>query len=274
MSMLVGKAGGDDTKTPRPKQGPKAFFIVFMIILLLILSFGSFLFFQTSKGKDTKPVTSTETPTPTPTSTVIYMETPPPQAMFYDTFINNALGWGLSNEAGYIRKLYHHKLTLIDINPNTTLVESLPTNTMYDNFVVSVDLTVTQAGEDDSVGIYVRGDSNLDHDYRIDFNGNNTFDIAKEYLDSKQNPRVTFLDGPRSSSALNPPGKQNTITVIMEGTQLALFINNAKVSSITDNGYTTGQIALFAHAGETSNGVTVSYSRIEVDHPPDQTPAG
>ncbi len=274
MSMLTGKAGGDDTKAPRPNRGPKAIFLVSMIILLLVLSFGSFLFLQASKSENTKPITSTETPAPIPTSTVIYMETPPPQAVFYDTFINNALGWGLSNEAGYIRKLYHHKLILMNINPNTTLVESLPTNATYDNFVASVDLTVAKASQDDSVGIYVRGDSNLDHDYRIDINGNNTFDIAKEYLDSDQHPRATFLDGPRNSSAINSPGEQNTVTVIMKGTQLMLFINDAKVSSITDSDYTTGQIALFAHASETSSGVTVSYSRIEVDHPPDQTPAG
>lgn len=274
MRMLVGKEKGDDTKAPWPKQGPKAIVIGSMIILLLVLSFGSFLFLQVSKSKDTKLITSTETPTPTPTSTVIYMETPPPQAVFYDTFINNALGWGLSSEVGYTRKLYNHKLILMNTNPNTTLVESLPTNATYDNFMVGADLTAVKAGENDSVGIYIRGDSNLDHDYRIDLNGNNTFDIAKEFLDSNQHPRVIFLDGPRSSSALNPPDKQNTITVIMVGTQLTLFINNTKVSTITDSDYTTGQIALFAHAGEASSGVSVSYSRVEVDHPPDGVPAG
>src|SRR5216683_7808934 len=268
MSMSEGKTGGEDTQTPRPKRGLNVPLIAAIITVLLILSFSGLLFMQISKGKGPQSATSTETITPTPTPTNIYMETPPPQAVFYDTFINNALGWGLSNSAGYIRTLADHNLTLTNTNPNTTLVESLPTNAIYDNFMASVDLTIVKAGMNDSAGIYVRGDSNLDHDYRIEINGNNTFDIAKEYLDSQNNSQAVFLDGPRSSSALHAAGVQNTITVIMKGSQLVLYINNAEVSSITDSDYTTGQIALFAHTGLTSDGDTVSFSRVEVDHPP------
>ena len=271
MSILAGKAK-EDTQTPRRKQGPNSILIVSIIILLIALSIsGLLVVLFTNKGHVVKPITSTVTPTPTPTN--IYLETPPPQAVFYDTFINNALAWGLSNSAGYIRTLADHKLTLTNTNPNTTLIESLPTNAVYDNFTVSVDLTIVKAGMNGSAGIYVRGDSNLDHDYRIEINSNNTFDIAKEYLDTQNNPYAVFLDGPRSSSALHPLGVQNTITVIMKGSQLMLYINDTEVSSITDSDYTTGQIALFAHTGETSNGVTVSFSKVEVDHPPDQLPS-
>lgn len=270
MSILAGKAK-EDTQTPRRKQGPNSILIVSIIILLIALSISGLLVLFTKKGHVVKPITSTVTPTPTPTN--IYLETPPPQAVFYDTFINNALAWGLSNTAGYIRTLADHKLTLTNTNPNTTLIESLPTNAIYDNYTVSVDLTIVKAGMNDSAGIYVRGDSNLDHDYRIEINSNNTFDIAKEYLDTQNNPYAVFLDGPRSSSALHSLGVQNTITVIMKGSQLMLYINDTVVSSITDSDYTTGQIALFAHTGETSNGVTVSFSKVEVDHPPDQLPS-
>lgn len=269
MSIPEGKTGGEDTQTPRPKRVLKVIFIASMVIVLLTLSVGGFFFLQTSKGKDTKLTTSTETPTPTPTSTAIYMDTPPPQAVFYDTFINNALGWSLSNTAGYYRTIKNGILTLRNTNPGTTLVESLPTNAKYDNFTASVDLTMIIAGRNDSAGIYVRGDSNMDHDYRIDINGDNTFDIAKEYLDSNNNPYATFLDGPRSSPVLKSPGEQNTIKLIMAGPQLVLFINNVEVSSIIDSDYITGQIALFTHAGENSQGVTVSFSRVEVDHPPE-----
>jgi 3-keto-disaccharide hydrolase len=272
MSIPEGKTGGEDTQTPQPKRGLRAILITSLIIVLLILSVGGFLFLQAGKGKDAELPTGTATPTPTPTPPVMYLETPPPQAVFYDTFINNALSWGISNSVGYIRTLENHKLTLTDTNPNTTLIESLPTNTMFDNFTVSVDLTIVNAGRNDSAGIYIRGDNNMDHDYRIDINADNTFDIAKEYLDPNNNPQTTFLDGPRRGPVLNPLGVQNTITVIMVGPQLLLFINNMKVSTITDSDYTTGQIALFAHTSENSNGVTVSFGRVEVDNPPDKLP--
>src|SRR6266702_7804131 len=146
-----------------------------------------------------------------------------------------------------------------------TLIESLPTNSIYDNFKVSVDLTILKAGGNNSIGIYIRGDSNLEHDYRIDLNGDGTFDIAKEYLDSRNNPQSIFLDGPRNSSALNPPGSQNTLMVIMNDSQLQLFLNTVKVSTVIDSDYVTGQVALFALAGEDSQGVTVSFSRVEID---------
>jgi hypothetical protein len=281
MSTPVGKTGEEDRRTPRTRRPPKIIFITFIITLLLALSTSSF-FLVKSQGDAarhtvsplTPTIPATPIPTPTATSTEMYLETPPPQAVFYDTFINNALGWSITNEAGYIRTLANRKLTLTDTNPNTTLVESLPTNAIYDNFMVTVDLTILNAGENDSVGIYVRGDSTMDHDYRIEINGDNTFDIANEYLDASKRPRTTFLDGPLPSSALNPPGMQNTISVIMVGAQLLLLINNTEVTSISDSDYTTGRIALFERAGEASNGVSVSFSRVEVDHPPDHMPGG
>jgi Domain of Unknown Function (DUF1080) len=267
MSIPEEKSGGKDTQAPQPKRGLNTIFIASMVFVFLALSIAGFVFLQISKGKDIKLTTGTETPTPTPSSTAIYLETPPPQAVFYDTFKNNALGWSISSTAGYYRTVKSGKLTLTNTNPGTTLIESLPTNAIYDNFAVSVDLTIVNAGRNDSAGVYVRGDSNMDHDYRIDINGDNTFDIAKEHLDSNNNPHSTFLDGPRSSPALNPPGVQNAIKLVMAGSQLVLFINNVEVSFITDSDYVTGQVALFVHADEESKGVTVSFSKVEVDKP-------
>ncbi len=265
MSMPERKAGGKDTQAPQPERGLNAIFIAFVVFVFLALSVGGFIFLQTSKGKATTLTTGTQTPTPT--STVIYLETPPPQAVFYDTFKNNALGWTLSSADGYYRTLESGRLTLTNTNPGVTLVESLPTNAIYDSFTVSVDLTILKAGRNDRAGIYVRGDSNMDHDYRIDIGGDNTFDIAKEYLDSHNNPHTTFLNAPISNPALNPPGEQNTIKLVMKGSQLILYINGVGVSSVTDGDYNTGQVALFAYANEDSSGVTVLFSRVEVDKP-------
>ncbi len=261
--MLEKKTEGD-AQTPQPKRVTHIIFIT-LIVMLLVLSVSSFFFIQRSRSKGSQLTTVTETPTPTPSPTSIYLETPPAQSEFYDTFKNNALGWSVSSTTGYYRTVKPGALTLMNTNRGTTLVESLPTNSIFDNFTVIVDLTILNASLDDSVGIYIRGDSNLEHDYRIDLNGDGTFDIAKEYLDSRNNPQSIFLDGPRNSSALNPPGSQNTIMVIMNDSQLQLFFNTTKVSTVIDTDYMTGQVALFAHAGEDSQGVAVSFSRVEID---------
>lgn len=268
MSKPESNMGEEETRSPQPRRGLSVLLIASIIIVFLSLSIGGFMFIQNSKGKGA--VLTNGTQTPTPSATDIYLETPPPQAVFYDTFKNNALGWDLSDTTGYVRTLQNRKLTLTNTNPNTTLIESLPTNTTFDNFVVSIDLTVIKAGRNDSAGFYVRGDNYMDHDYRIDINGDNTFDLAKEYLDSKNNPHSIFLAGPRSSPALDSAGVQNTIKLTMAGPQLALFINNVEVSSIIDGDYSTGQIALFARAGQESRGVAVSFSRVEVDQPPEK----
>ena len=270
MSMPVGKKAESDEQTPRPKRGPNVFLIVCTIILLLALGISGLLFLLRSQGNAASPMTNKVTPTPTPTE--ISTVTPPPQSVFYDTFVNNDLGWSLSNTAGYIRTLSNGMLTLTDTNPNTTLVESLPTDTTWDNFMVTVDFTIVKASREDSAGIYLRGDSNLDHDYRVEINGDGTFDIAKENLDTNEHPSSTILDGPHTSSALHRLGEQNTLMVIMTGPHLVLFINNVEVSSITDTDYATGQVALFVRADETSSTVTASFGKIEVDRPPDQIP--
>ena len=258
------KTEGDNAQAPQPKRVTHIIFIT-LIIMLLILSVSSLFFIQRSKGKGSQLTTDTETSTPTPTPTSIYLETPPAQSEFYDTFKNNALGWSVSSTTGYYRTVKPGELTLMNTNRGTTLVESLPTNSIFDNFTVIVDLTILKASLDDSVGIYVRGDSNLEHDYRIDLNGDSTFDIAKEYLDSRNNPQSIILFGPKSDSALHPQGEQNTITLTVNGSQLQFFINNVMVSDVNDNDYMAGQVALFAHLGENSQDVAVSYSRVEID---------
>src|SRR5947209_6031751 len=196
------KTEGDDAQTPQPKRVTHIIFIT-LIVMLLILSVSSLFFIERSKGNGSQLTTDTETPTPTPTPTSIYLETPPVQSEFYDTFKNNALGWSVSSTTGYYRTVKPGALTLVNTNLGTTLVESLPTNAIFDNFTVIVDLTILKASLDDSVGIYIRGDSNLEHDYRIDLNSNGTFDIVKEYLDSRNNHQSSFIDESRNRSNHN-----------------------------------------------------------------------
>lgn len=236
------------------------------LLVMSIIAASIFLIFRDKSGASgfalhTTP-TATSTPTPTPTLLV------PTQAIFYDIFLDNSNNWELSNQDGYIRTIVPGMLILADMNPRTTLIESLPNNNAYSDFTISVDFTIAKGDANDSTGLYLRGDNNLDHDYRIDINGNNTVDVAKEYLDTNENPETTMLYGPRSSSALRPPGQQNTLTVTMVGPQMVVMINQEIVSSLTDSDYKSGQIAVFARHGSTSDGVVVSFSRIEIDNAP------
>ncbi|HEU5378406.1 MAG TPA: family 16 glycoside hydrolase [Ktedonobacteraceae bacterium] len=213
---------------------------------------------HTAKGR----ITATATSSPVWTPTEI---TPPAEATFYDTFINNKHGWSLSGEDGYLRILVDNMLILANTNPNTPLIESVPTSTTLDNYVVSIDFTLNQGDAHDSVGLYLRGDSHLDHDYRVDVNGNNTFDVAKEWLDDDQTPQSTMLVAPQSTDALRPPGNSNTLTVIMIDHAITVLINNTALITTDDLSYANGQVALFVHHGKSSKRVIVSFTRVEID---------
>jgi len=256
------KTDGDNTQAVERKRITYIIFIA-LIVVLLLLSTGSFLFIIGNNGS--KSVITIGTSTPTPSPTPIYLETPPVQSEFYDTFKNNAQNWSVSNTEGYYRTVKPGELALVNTNVNTTMVESLPTNSTFDNGTVIVDLTILEANFNDSVGLYVRGDTNLEHDYRIDLNGNGTFDIAKEYLDARNNPQSVILYGPKSDTALNSEGKRNTIMLTMSGTQLQLFINNERVGVAEDSGYLDGQVALFVRLGKSSQKVAVCFSKVEID---------
>lgn len=185
--------------------------------------------------------------------------------MFYDTFISNSHGWPLGSNGGYFRIMTNDALILSDTNPNTPLVEAVPTITNLDNYVVSTDFTINQGDANDGMGLYLRGDGTLDHDYRFDINGNNTFDVVKEYLDTNQSGQEVMLVPPTHSEYLRPPGHLNTLTVFMIGPSITVEINNIVVATANDAAYTNGQIALFARHGATSSGVTVSFTRFEID---------
>ena len=239
-------------------------------LVLLIMS-SVILYFFLDKGNaqsrtnqvGSSPV-ATATPPLTPSST--------PQPLFYDDFTGQNKGWYLNNTAGYIRLMVNDALTLSDTN-HDMLIESLPTDRTFNNFVLTVVFTIVQAGNNDSVGVFVRGDANLNHDYRIAIYGNQSFSVSKEYLDVQQNPQTVLLVGPTPTMFLNPAGQQNVLTVMMIGPSMTLRINGFAVASLTDPDYTDGQIALFVQGSQTSNQVTASFSSVAVNPIPEQLSA-
>src|SRR5437764_13215221 len=146
------------------------------VVFLLVMVISGTIFFYV-QGKSSKTSTNGDSAvsptarrkaTPEPTPTILTT----PQPLFFDNFIDKSKGWYLGNTSGYSRVISDDSLTLADSN-HTILTESLPTSTIFDDFMVNVTFTILQANMDDSVGIYLRGDTNLDHDYRIDIYGNN-----------------------------------------------------------------------------------------------------
>src|SRR5437660_12108974 len=90
----------------------------------------------------------------------------------------------------------------------------------YSDFEVSTTLTLLKADQNDSAGLYVRGDSNLGQGYFIDIFGDNSFDIVKIFADSSKD---TFLMSPTNSPAINLVGRQYKLTVVPKGSTLVVL---------------------------------------------------
>ena len=244
--------------------------MLFALLCLLIIISGSVFYWQ--QGIARKANTTDQTITPTlPTATQTLSSTAQALPLFFDDFVGSNKGWSLTSVFGYTRKIENGELTLADKN-HQILTESLPTGATFNDFMVSTTFTLVQANRDDSVGLYLRGDSYLDHDYRVDIYGDNSYAISKEFLDESKIPQDKVLVGPTTTTALHSIGRQNSITVIMKGPALILLINSTVVNSVTDTDYSSGQIALFVQNSATSNGVEASFSTIAVYPAPQQLP--
>jgi hypothetical protein len=247
--------------------------IVGLVVLLLFILLSSGILFvaRIADGKElthhaSAGTTTATAPRATPTPSLT------PQPLFFDNFLDNKHGWYTSDVSGYTRLIDNNVLTLSDTN-HRVLTESLPTSTTFDDFSITATFTLLEADVHDSVGLYLRGDSNLDHDYRVDVFGDSSYALSKESLDVDHNPVITYLISPTRTSALKPLGQQNTLTVIMKGSDLTLLINNTMVNSLVDTDYTRGQIALFVNNSAVSHGVTAIFSSIVVYPVPDQLPS-
>jgi hypothetical protein len=252
-----------DRRTRQPRSRTLTRIIIFLIVIILGASIFTY-YSRRGVGESGKPI-PTGTARPSPTATLVIPT--PTQALFYEVFRDNRNSWALSNQDGFLREIAGGRLILTNSNPLTTLVESLPNEIRYSDFTLTIAFTIQQGDANDSVGIYLRGDSNLDHDYRIDINGDNTFDIAKEYLDQQSLPQTLMLDGPKHISALHPVGQLNSIIVTAQGPSMSVQINNMLVGAVTDDDYTSGQIAFFVRHGATSPAASMSVSSIEIDRP-------
>lgn len=259
---------GQGSSQPQPPQQKRnltiPLIITVVILLIALIGGGAYLYGKSKNGPSVNTATPTATTNPTTPPTTAPTTPPTPQALFSDTFADNSLGWTTGNNTGFSRQVGGNMLVMQETNSSKILVESLPTNMNFTDFSITVTATFQQADGNDGWGIYMRGDSNLDHDYRVDVYGDGTFAIVKEYLDASNAGKQKFLVNYTQTTALHAIGQPNTLTVTMKGTKLVYAINGTVVDTVTDSDYTSGQLALFASHGATSSGVKVAFTSVAV----------
>jgi hypothetical protein len=208
----------------------------------------------------------------TPSATATSLLTATPGLLFYDDFSGPNKGWVITRGASYSRYIEQHRLIMTASN-HKIVPQSVPVDDTFDNVKVSITFLFQQVRADDGAGFYLRGDSNLDHDYRFEIFGNGTYAIAREYLDIDRQPQSFFLVGPEHTRAIKPVGKSNTLTVLAQGPELTVWINGTLVKKVQDPSYTKGQVALYVQNGEDSPSVRVAFQNVAIYDMPLLTPA-
>ncbi|GAC1384695.1 MAG: hypothetical protein NVSMB33_13260 [Ktedonobacteraceae bacterium] len=251
---------------PQRRKRPGMAITLGLILLVLMVVGGGIFFLSRLKSNDTTIVN--KTPTVASKST-----TPVLRPLFADNFADNSQGWDIGSGSGFSSTISNNVMTLSEAN-HKILDEPIPgtgkTAATYIDFSVTTTFTITKADQNDSVGLYMRGDDNLSQGYFVDIFGDNTYDIVKVFPDSSKD---TFLVSPTNSSSINSVGQQNKLTVIMKGPKIEVLVNNKVLNSISDSAYTSGQIALFAENGKSSNGVKAAFSSMAIYPAPDQLPS-
>jgi hypothetical protein len=242
-------------------KDPKVALIIGVITILILVVGGGIFSFVRSRGSN-----GVSTP-----GTIVALPTAVP--LFSDNFTDNSKGWGLASAAGYSSTISNNMLTLADANHKILNMAIPAGNNMsatYSDFEVTTTIALLKADQNDSAGLYIRGDGSIVQGYFIDIFGDSSFDIVKIFADSSKD---SFLVSPTNSSFINPVGRQNTLTVIAKGSKLVVLINNKIVSSISDNnGYSSGTIELFVENGQSSNGIQASFNHVTVYPAPDHLP--
>jgi hypothetical protein len=246
--------------------------LVWFLLIILILVSSSAIVIKRIEGsaQDGTGIKTTQTAKPTTATTTVTPGLTPtisgtPTDIFSDTFMDNSNNWAMTSSPDYTRMMINDQLVLAATD-HRILIENVPSTVSFSDFTLNMSYTLQRADQNDSVGLFLRGDTNLDHDYRIDIFGNNTITFNKEYLDENKMPQSTVLLKKSNVAALQTVGRTNTLEVTMDGPVMSLKVNGIQIfSSVPVPDYTQGQIALFVNNGATSDGVIASFSSIEID---------
>lgn len=228
---------------PPQKRGPNAGLVVGIIILLVVLVAGGgllgFLYIANDHSDAATAITPTVAPTATPS-------TPP---LFSDSFQNNSNGWDLTSIPGkYLVKVGGGSMVLED-DDNKLLYELLPGSKTFSNFQLAVDSELSKGDQNNGYGLYIRGASNQNSDlatyYRFELYGDGTYAFFKGTVDANGNSNSNKLVGYTLNSAIQKVGGVNHIAIIANGSSMSFMVNGQKLTTVVDNSYTGGSIALF-----------------------------
>jgi hypothetical protein len=240
-----------------------------LAVLTVIVLAGSGLFVYATT-KTSGSVSATPTAMSQLASPTVLSNQPP---LFMDDFANNNENWNLRTAAGFGATIGNNKLTMKEDN-HRIFQEPVPA-TVPNDFMVTTTFTLVQGDSNDSIGLQLRTGQDNSQGYVVEVYGDNTFDIVKVAPAPNDPNKLEFttLSAPASSAAIKAKGTQNTMMVIMKGSNMVVQFNGTVVKTLTDASFPGGSINLFQVNGNTSNGTLATFTNVAVYSAPAQLPS-
>ena len=130
------------------------------------------------------------------------------------------------------------------------------TSNTYSNFTFEVHVQITRG---DCGGIIFRADTNTGKLYLFEVCANGSYNLYN-YKDSNgDSSLLANTSSPAIKSGLN---QTNVLAVTAQGTTLTLYVNGQKITSITNNAYSQGQVGMVADSFNNPTGALFSDARL------------
>jgi hypothetical protein len=248
---------------PRKRRSGFKLLAVVVALLLVLAAGGVGVFALVHRAATVSGTAATHQP-----SQVAATPTVPP--LFSDNFANNNHSWDLTSVPGHYSVTLSNGQLLLEEDNNHIWPEFVPGQT-FDNFRLEVDAAITKGTQDNSgFGVYIRASSKanvaLAAYYRFALYGNSYYAVFKGSVDAAGQPQqeqslVKYLQ----TTALKPLGQVNHIEIIAKGATMTLAVNGQTLTSVTDDSYKSGLIALYvSNLAGTQKGVTVAFSNLVI----------
>ena len=186
----------------------------------------------------------TRTPRPSPTRTPRSSPTSESITTAYtDNFGKDEGNWSLTTSTNGKRWIEDGELH-IEVRKANYVVWSRLKDYRYSDLTVEVDARVV-SGTGGNYGLLFRMEDNSNF-YRFVVSTSGNYKVVK--LVGKQ---WKTIKGWTKSSAIKTGKSKNHLKVVAQGSTISVYANETKLTTVTDDAHTRGQVALIAAAGST-----------------------
>ena len=188
------------------------------------------------------------------------------KALFRDEFVQGYTGnWVLENDEVGSTVVVPEQL-LIELNSPNLIQYAMLTEPTFSDFTLEVEARLVNGSHTSTYGVLFRMQGPEEF-YRFTITGDGMYLIERH---DPNGARVRFADDWRDAVAINQgTGSTNILRVVADGPNIAVYVNDTLLEEVTDDSYSSGNIALDAGTFDGA-GTQVSFDNLSIYPPNDK----